>query len=257
MEPVRKAVRQTVTGTVGDRGPSSRSGNRRSWSQPRGLLISGFALLCVVAGGPRTSATDPPGSPPPRSLEVLAEFMSGSFSSAAQAEADSSYFDIRLYMKPIWPDRSDGAWLYVEQAVAQAQDRPYRQRVYRLTEDPDGRYRSTVYELAAPLRFAGVWREADALRSLRPDSLQLREGCDIVLEPTAEGFAGRTGDGTCPSSLRGASYATSEVEIFEDRLVSWDRGFDADHEQVWGAEKGGYVFLKEATLRAGESSTSH
>jgi hypothetical protein len=27
-----------------------------------------------------------------------------------------------------------------------------------------------------------------------------------------------------------------------DRIVSWDRGFDGDRRQVWGAEKGGYIF---------------
>jgi hypothetical protein len=25
-------------------------------------------------------------------------------------------------------------------------------------------------------------------------------------------------------------------------MISWDRGFDADGNQVWGAEGGGYVF---------------
>jgi hypothetical protein len=29
------------------------------------------------------------------------------------------------------------------------------------------------------------------------------------------------------------------------KIVSWDRGFDASGAQVWGAEKGGYIFLNE------------
>ena len=44
--------------------------------------------------------------------------MTGNFSSAAQAEADSAYYDISLDMAPIWTDREDAGWLYVEQAVA-------------------------------------------------------------------------------------------------------------------------------------------
>jgi hypothetical protein len=46
--------------------------------------------------------------------------------------------------------------------------------------------------------------------------------------------------------LRGASYATSEVVITDEQLLSWDRGWDANGKQVWGAETGGYIFVKTA-----------
>jgi len=46
--------------------------------------------------------------------EILADWMTGSFSSAAQAEADSAFFDIRLEMVRIRPDLTDATWLYVE-----------------------------------------------------------------------------------------------------------------------------------------------
>ena len=87
-------------------------------------------LLVLLAGG----------STPTRGgdLETLVEWMTGSFSSEAQAAADPDYFDIRLQMVPIWPDRADGAWLYVEQAAASSLDQPYRQRVYRLSAEADG-----------------------------------------------------------------------------------------------------------------------
>jgi hypothetical protein len=45
--------------------------------------------------------------------------------------------------------------------------------------------------------------------------------------------------------LKGASYATSEVVIYSDKLISWDRGWNDEGKQVWGAQKGGYVFLKQ------------
>ena len=80
---------------------------------------------------------------------------------------------------------------------------------------------------------------------LIPDSPVLREGCKVVLYRVDEGyFEGSTVDNNCNSNLHGASYATSEVIIKEDRLISWDRGFDENDKQVWGAEKGGYVFIK-------------
>ena len=38
-------------------------------------------------------------------FETLAQWMTGSFSSADQAEADERYYDIRLEMVPIWTER--------------------------------------------------------------------------------------------------------------------------------------------------------
>ena len=73
-----------------------------------------------------------------------------------------------------------------------------------------------------------------------------RQGCAVYLQKNAEGnFAGSTPGKECVSSLRGATYATSVVTIYENKLVSWDRGWDKDDKQVWGAEKGGYQFIKQ------------
>jgi hypothetical protein len=169
--------------------------------------------------------------------------MTGSFSSQAQAEADTNYFDIRLEMSPLWPERTDGYWLYVEQAVADYLDRPYRQRVYHVTEPEDGRIRSDVYEIPDPLRFAGIWKVSDRLGDLTPDSLALKDGCTVLLERVSgDAFEGGTVGMGCMSSLQGARYATSEVRLTADGLVTWDRGYGPDGNQVWGATEGGYVF---------------
>ena len=42
--------------------------------------------------------------------------MTGTFSTAVQATEDPEFFDLSLHIKPIWTDRTDGRWLYVEQA---------------------------------------------------------------------------------------------------------------------------------------------
>jgi len=204
------------------------------------ILPTLLTMACLAA------AADPP--PEPGTLPHLAAWMAGSFSSAAQAAADSAYYDIRLEMTPIWRERGDGPWLYVEQAVASHLDRPYRQRVYHLVAEAPGRFASEVHEVADPLRFAGAWREARPLQALHPDSLAWREGCAVRLEwVPAEGvYRGATDGRACASTLRGASWASSEVSVWADSLVSWDRGFDDAGEQVWGAEAGGYVFRRVA-----------
>lgn len=178
-------------------------------------------------------------------LALLRDRLAGSFSSAAQAAADSAYFDIRLRVVPVWPTRSDAHWLYVEQAAASRLDKPYRMRVYKLVQLAPDLFESQVYKLPSEARFAGAWRKGNPLGSVTPDSLLPRAGCSIVLRRTRDGvFMGSTLGHDCESDLRGAAYATSEVRIEAERLLSWDRGLDAAGKQVWGAEKGPYEFLR-------------
>ena len=175
----------------------------------------------------------------------LVSFMEGSFSSEEQSKNDSDYYDIRLHMKRIWPEISSAYYLYVEQAVASAQEKPYRQRVYRITNTYEGRFESAVFTIKDPLRFAGEWKKENPLTELTPDSLTRREGCSVILTlMNDDTYEGSTEGNNCESDLRGAKYATSEVRISKDEIISWDKGYDADGRQVWGAEKGGYVFKK-------------
>jgi len=185
-----------------------------------------------------------------KELLRLREWMSGSFSSADQAQSDTSYLDIRLEMTPIWAGRTDGCWLYVEQATAAKLDRPYRQRVYRLSRTNDTAVQSEVFTLQEPLRFAGAWKDPQEFDPLTPDSLLKKDGCAIILRPSGDSaFIGSTVGRDCPSDLRGAVYATSEVVITSTFLLSWDRGFDSTGVQVWGATQGGYRFIKSKPSR--------
>lgn len=179
-------------------------------------------------------------------LDELYQRMTGSFSSELQSKSDSDYYDIRLHMVPVWPERTDGKWLYVEQAMATASDKPYRQRFYQLELRSDGKIESHVYTMNEPLRLAGAWKHPEILQQFKSDSLESKDGCSILLTKNKDGnFVGSTVEKQCPSNLRGATYATSEVVISTNQMISWDRGFDAGDKQVWGALKGGYVFVKQ------------
>ena len=182
-------------------------------------------------------------------INKLVTMMEGSFSSEEQSKNDSNYYDIRLHMKRIWPEISSAYYLYVEQAVASAQEKPYRQRVYRITNTYEGRFESAVYTMNDPLRFAGEWKKENPLSDLTPDSLISREGCSVILTlMNDDTYEGSTEGNNCESDLRGAKYATSEVKISKDVIISWDRGYDAEGRQVWGAEKGGYIFKRVLSI---------
>lgn len=178
------------------------------------------------------------------SLEQFAGLMTGSFSSQQHSEQDSSFSDVRLEMARVWPEAAVGIWLYVEQADAAALGAPYRQRVYHLTAEPEGGFRSTIYALPEnPLSYAGAWRDDQPLEGLTPSQLILREGCDVFLRSDSIGrVLGKTKEGECTSTLNGAAYATTEIRLIDDQLLSLDRGFNEAGEQVWGSTEGAYVF---------------
>ncbi|HMP18204.1 MAG TPA: chromophore lyase CpcT/CpeT [Gemmatales bacterium] len=178
-------------------------------------------------------------------LQQLAAWMQGSFSSKEQARQDPEYLDVRLEMKRIWPEQQPGIWLYVEQAMANSLDKPYRQRIYRLTRQGD-KLRSSVYTLPGdPLVYAGSIQNPAKLNDLQPDKLQEKKGCHILLTKQKDGsYEGSTEGTGCPSELRGASYATSKVKVTAEGLETWDQGYNSSNAQVWGATKGPYQFKR-------------
>ncbi len=208
-----------------------------AWSDPESEHI-GLDLGWFKAG---LATADRAPAPKP-DLDLLVSWMAGSFSSAAQAAADPDFYDIRLHMTSIWTWRTGARWLYVEQAAASSLEKPYRQRVYRVAEIADGLFESQVLELADPSRFVGAWQDPGRFDSLNPAMLSPRPGCAILMRRSGDTFVGSTLGSLCESTLRGASFATSQVTLTQSGLTSWDRGWAADGSQVWGAEKAGYRF---------------
>ena len=103
-----------------------------------------FALASPLVLAPVAGAVSPAPAP---DVEELLRRLTGSFSSAAQAGADSACFDIRLHAVPIRTNDRSFRWIYLEQAAADrlhaegrqvwgAEDGPY---VFRRVEEAVGR----------------------------------------------------------------------------------------------------------------------
>lgn len=178
-------------------------------------------------------------------LQQLSDWMTGEFDSSDQAENDTSYYNISLKMIRIWPEKTNGVYLYIEQALASTPKEPYRQRVYFITQIDDFNYTSDVYNLKEPEKFIGAWKDAESFNDITVFDLKYKDGCTVFLNYDGFQYSGKTKSGTCKSELNGAAYATSEVTILPQKLTSWDRGFNENDEQVWGAESGPYVFVKQ------------
>lgn len=180
-------------------------------------------------------------------LKLLADYMSGRFTSQKQAEEDDSYHNISLVMKPIWKHRKDGFWLYVEQSLAVNPFKPYRQRVYQLVQYTETLFESRVFDILDADKFVGAWTTENPLSELTAADLILMPYCGVILRGKYgenPEFKGKTVGSSCRSGMYGAEYIESEVVITADRMISWDKGMNDNGEQVWGPHYGGYEFRK-------------
>lgn len=198
------------------------------------VLIISLTIACNSNDKSNLKAED-------EELNELFALMQGSFNSEKQSVEDSTYYNISLHMYPIWPEK--GKFLYVEQALNSAQDKPYRQRIYELKRENDSLFSSSVYTLKNEEKWIGKWKNPSLFDSISLDDISLKEGCEVILNRIDKyHFKGKTADTTCVSNLRGAAFASSQVEILRDKIISWDKGLDKNRKQVWGATEGGYVF---------------
>ncbi len=202
------------------------------------LRFTGFVLVLTL------SAQLSFGQELSENLEQLVEWMSGEFDSSEQAEQNSDFLNISLKMTRIWHEKPNGAWVYIEQARADQPEKPYRQRIYFISELTEDEYSSDVYTLPNEEKYVGAWKDVSLLNELTPFDLVNKSGCTVIIFFDGFQYGGGTSKGTCKSELNGASYATSEVTILEDAMQSWDRGYNSEDVQVWGSTAGAYIFKK-------------
>ncbi|CAG0928553.1 partial Phycocyanobilin lyase CpcT, partial [Planctomycetaceae bacterium] len=102
------------------------------------------------------------GAEPPSRAEEVAALLAGTFDSAAQSASDpESFRAVRLVAVRVPASRLGAGLpvLYVEQALLENPDRPYRQRFYRIEETADGGVVSRVFEPKEPVAVSGKWRD--------------------------------------------------------------------------------------------------
>ena len=216
-----------------------------AWTEPTAARI-GINLGWAQIGLTREARTPHIGfdsEEPSELVRTLTARLTGTLSSAIQAERTEDYRDIRLQSCNVAAPGLGSTVLYVEQAVATALDKPYRQRLYVLEEIDETTIRSSIYTLTDPAAAVGLCDETRR-QSFHPSDASLREGCEVDMNFDGTVFRGETAPEACPSSLRGATHATVAVTVTATGLDSWDRGWNAEGEQVWGAQDGPYEFRR-------------
>ena len=199
------------------------------------IILTAAILTLLGCKSLQTAPTD-------GGLQELVNIMQGHYTSEQQSVRDTTYFNISLRMTPIWKQK--GNYLFVEQAMATKQDKPYRVRIYKISQQKN-LVVSEIYTIKNEKNWIGKWATPQAYDALPMTDIDLKKGCEVILDRVEKNkFIGKTGIQTCPSELRGASFASSIVTVTANRLDSWDQGFDKAGKQVWGAEKGGYEFIR-------------
>lgn len=177
--------------------------------------------------------------------DTVYSLLNGNFDSLDQASADRAFFPVSLRSCEAIVEGLGDRVLYVEQAMMDALDRPYRQRIYSV-EEVEGRVVSRVYAMDDSLNRALTGAcENDTAPVIQLKDIEERRGCEVWLSPDQDGvYRGGTEGQDCQSTLSGARYATSKVLLYEGAIESWDRGWASADEQVWGAVSGPYVFKR-------------
>ena len=198
------------------------------------MLLSLFAFACSEAETTEKEIT----------VDIMDEFerqLTGRFTSEEQASTDMNYYAVQLHACAVEVPELGENVLYIEQALVDNVSSPYRQRLYVLSNLGDDWVRSEIYTLDNEDSFIGLCTNPE-IASFSADVATLKDGCHVDLQWDGTGFTGQTEESSCPSAMNGASYATSIVETTPNQITSWDQGWDAQGNQVWGAVSGAYVF---------------
>ena len=68
--------------------------------------------------------------------------------------------------------------------------------------------------------------------------------CTVTLQKKGRKFIGTTPKQGCASNYRGAAFVRNRVVLTRKGMKTYDQGFDADGNRVWGSDGTPYTFKK-------------
>ena len=171
-------------------------------------------------------------------VSEVANRLSGTYQNTKQAK--TIYVLVKIQSCPVVVD-NDAKYIYVEQTAVEYSDTPYRQRVYRLVvlEMIGIVY---IFKIENQESWTGTCQKNTRRTTVFPAESLIDIKCAVQLDKFENVYHGSTINGGCPTTFGGAVKATSTVSIYEHGFDAWDRGYDANENQVWGPIGGPYQF---------------
>jgi hypothetical protein len=172
--------------------------------------------------------------------------MVGHFTTLIIAESESTSDGLQRFVVPVWLDREDGPWLYIEEATTNQPDEPTSQLVMNIRLGYHGQVRCEVYDLPGdPIVHANAWNEPDALSSISPQQCDYRSGCTIDLHLYGQDvYVGSTNGRGCPDQYLNGAFMTIRQQIGALSMTRWVRGFTTDGVLLWGSPDTPEVFYR-------------
>ncbi len=188
-------------------------------------------------------------------LLTLAHYLVGEFDNREQALADPAwYVHLRLWHRRVPLFEEDSMTIFAEQANIVQLDKPYRQRILRLTEGQNvhAPLKAQYYMPKNPSAVLGAGCNPDLLNTLTPDQLELLPSCvlDVSLETLAYHSYKFTAtppiNTLCSFTYGGITIQVSlGFESTQDKFMSFDKGIDPiTGKATWGAILGPYCYTK-------------
>lgn len=106
-----------------------------------------------------------------------------------------------------------------------------------------------MFKAPTPKAWIGLCGKPEAERVVQRSDIGA-SNCSVFLQRSGENYMGETSAGGCPSDYKGAVRITNRILLHEAGMNTWDRGFDATGNQVWGAKDKPYQFRWIDSLRS-------
>lgn len=178
----------------------------------------------------------------------------GRFSSYPQTLVDTTKSDVLIRTK--WIQKLDEYDIFYTQQGEYYDNifYPYRQRIYK-TKNEGTHILLEINTIDIPYTILQDTPKGQHptftldLSQIKPELFQPKQGCDIKIikvwsKDNTPILYGSTNQNDCIASFNGSTYTQVEFLILPIGLISWERGYNENDEQVWGPEQSPYLFLK-------------
>jgi len=222
--------------------------------QASGAISLAYLLTSVVAIAKPIAKTS---STLEQQAEEVAALLSGKMDTSAQAIANPKAPNVQMTtcrIELLTPADSESIFLYQEQAMSTSLDKPYRQRFLEISPSSLSQsVRSRSFKPADPTRWSGLCDSRSDRFTNRADNPKQITNlsdlgtpiCNVFLKQVGTIYLGNTPIDGCPANVRGAVRITNHIELTPASMNTWDRGFDAQGKQVWGAKTESYQFRRQ------------
>ncbi len=208
------------------------------------LIIAIIAYMTLFSCGTEVRVA----SPLPKtslSVNLLADGLTGSFSSHEHATQDATFKDMAIHTVSIWPDRPGKRWIYFEQNATDTPTSPVQQQIHSVGPGSDGEWVLEIFafpEGRTPP--AGTYTNPEWFNRLDPMFLKPMAGCTVHFTQKGDVFTGKTRGNGCPDTLHDADHMTGEITVSKNEIRMWYRGWSSSGEQVHGSPTGPQVYLR-------------